>query len=48
MNQSATPLGDGGAVRIPELIFRLLWIALRLFAVLCVGQSGARFFYQGF
>jgi hypothetical protein len=48
MSQPTTPLEDGAAVRVGPLVLRLLWVALRLFAVFCLGQSGARFFYQGF
>jgi hypothetical protein len=36
--------------RVPawQFVARGLWIALRLIAVFYLGQSGARFFYQGF
>ncbi len=48
MSQSATLIEDGAAARVGPLILRVLWIALRIFAVLCLGQPGERFFYQGF
>ncbi len=31
-----------------RLVTRGLWIALRLIAVFYLGQTGERFFYQGF
>ncbi|MGP0068056.1 MAG: hypothetical protein ACLQGP_31225 [Isosphaeraceae bacterium] len=31
-----------------RFVARGLWIALRLIAVFYLGQSGGRFFYQGF
>lgn len=31
-----------------QFALRTLWIAVRLVAVLYLGQSGALFFYQGF
>jgi hypothetical protein len=31
-----------------QLMLRGLWIAIRLIAVFYLGESGARFFYQGF
>ncbi len=48
MSQPTTRIEAGAAIRGGSLVLRLLWIALRLFAVLCVGRFGAHFFYQGF
>jgi hypothetical protein len=31
-----------------RIVTRSLWIAVRLIAVFYLGQSGERFFYQGF
>jgi hypothetical protein len=31
-----------------SFVLRVLWVAFQLIAVICLGQKGVLFFYQGF
>jgi hypothetical protein len=35
-------------IPIGRFALRIAWVAVRLVAVAYIGQSGAKFFYQGF
>jgi hypothetical protein len=45
---SGVSTANVGGVRAGRFVLRIVGIALRLAAVAYAGQSGAKFFYQGF